>query len=65
MKYREGGKITSKKTHACGGNEWLVMRTGADVKIKCIKCGRTLFLSVDETDKITKKYIEPYGEADE
>ncbi len=65
MKYREGGKITSKKTHACGGNEWLVMRTGADVKIKCVKCGRTLFLSVDETDKITKKYIEPYGEADE
>lgn len=64
MKYREGGKITSKKTHACGGNEWLVMRTGADVKIKCIKCGRTLFLSVDETDRITKKYIEPSGEVD-
>jgi hypothetical protein len=58
MKYREGGKIISKKPHACGGNEWLVLRTGADIKIKCINCGRVMFFSQDEVDKITKKYIE-------
>ena len=58
MKYREGGKIFSKKPHACGGNEWLVLRTGADVKIKCSNCGRVMFFSQDEVDKITKKYIE-------
>jgi len=58
MKYREGGKIISKKPHACGCNEWLVLRTGADVKIKCNNCGRVMFFSQDELDKITKKYIE-------
>ena len=58
MKYREGGKIISKKPHACGGNEWVVLRTGADVKLKCQKCGRVMFVSVDEADKLTKKYIE-------
>ena len=57
MKYSVGGKIISKKNHACGGNEWQVVRTGADIKLKCNKCGRTMFLSVDETDKITKSYI--------
>lgn len=57
MIYEVGGKITAKKNHACGGNEWLVVRTGADVKLKCLKCGRVVFLSVDQTERITKKYI--------
>ena len=52
-----GGKIISRKTHACGGNEWTVMRIGADVKLKCNKCGRIIFLSVDETDRMKKTYI--------
>lgn len=58
MKYHEGGKIISKKPHACGGNEWLVLRTGADIKIKCVKCGRIMFFSQDQVDKMVKKYSE-------
>ena len=57
MIYEVGGIITAKKPHACGGNEWQVLRTGADVKIKCLKCGRVVFVSVDEANKMTKKYI--------
>ncbi len=57
MNYTVGGKITSKKNHACGGNEWLITRMGADIKLKCLKCGKFLFLSVDETAKMTKNYI--------
>jgi hypothetical protein len=53
MQYVVGGKIISKKPHACGGNQWTVLRTGADVKIKCEKCGRAVFLSVDEVKKIS------------
>ena len=56
MQYSEGGKIISKKTHACGGKEWTIMRIGADIKLKCDKCGRIIFLSVDETDKMKKTY---------
>ena len=56
MLYEVGGIIESKKSHACGGNKWLVTRTGADVKIKCAKCGRSLFVSVDEARKMTKTY---------
>ena len=57
MIYEVGGIITAKKPHACGGNEWKVLRTGADVKLKCLKCGRVVFVSVDEANKMTKKYI--------
>lgn len=57
MMFGIGGKIISKKPHACGGNEWQVVRTGADVKVKCLKCGHSVFLSVDQTEKMTKRYI--------
>ena len=58
MKYNVGGKLISKKPHACGGNEWIIVRTGADIKLKCLKCSHTVFLSIDKVDKIKKEYIE-------
>jgi hypothetical protein len=64
MQYVVGGKIISKKPHACGGNQWTVLRTGADVKIKCEKCGRAVFLSVDEVKKMAKQYV-PVEESNE
>lgn len=57
MTYEVGGKIISKKAHACGGKEWIIARTGADIKLKCEKCGRAVFLSVDEVKKMTKVYV--------
>lgn len=59
MRYEIGGKIISKKNHACGGNEWVVARTGADVKLKCEKCGRAVFMSVDQVTKLAKQYVAP------
>lgn len=53
-----GGKITAKKNHACGGNVWSVVRTGADIKLKCETCGRVVFVSLDQARKMTKKYSD-------
>lgn len=58
MIYRVGAIIKSKKPHACGGNAWVITRTGADIKLKCVKCGRSIFRSVDETAKMTAEYIQ-------
>ena len=54
--YEVGGKIISKKPHACGGNEWIIVRTGADLKLKCKKCLRCVFVSFDKAEKLTKTY---------
>lgn len=64
MKYSEGGRIISKKAHACGGNEWDIIRIGADLKLKCAKCGRIVFVSVDEADRMAKKYLSDKVEND-
>ena len=37
-------RVVMKKPHACGTNEWTVIRTGADVKIRCNACGRIVMM---------------------
>ena len=39
-----GDVITTRKAHPCGSSEWTVIRTGADIKIRCNRCGRIVML---------------------
>ena len=39
-----GDVIRTRKPHPCGGDEWTVIRTGADIKIRCNGCGRIVML---------------------
>ena len=32
--------LTMKKAHPCGGKDWLVLRVGADFRLRCLGCGR-------------------------
>ena len=43
--YQVGSIVIMKKAHPCGTNEWEVTRVGADIKIKCLNCGRTIMMS--------------------
>lgn len=54
MEYNIGDHIITKKAHACGGKEWEIIRTGADIKIKCLTCGRIVMLSPDKFRKSIK-----------
>lgn len=53
-----GDKVITKKPHACGGNEWTVVRTGADVKLSCVKCGRVVMLPLDKALRAIKRKEE-------
>ena len=46
--------VKTKKTHVCGSNEWKVIRTGADIKLECLGCGRVIMMSKSELDKKVK-----------
>ncbi len=48
MGYDQGGKVMDvrlgdilvmKKPHPCGEKKWLVLRTGADFRLRCLGCG--------------------------
>ena len=51
--------LVMKKEHPCGGREWVIVRAGADVKLRCLTCGRTINLTRDELKKRAKA---PLGE---
>ena len=39
MDIRLNDILTMKKPHPCGEKRWLVLRTGADFRLKCLGCG--------------------------
>jgi hypothetical protein len=44
LRIRVGDRVRLKKAHPCGSADWEVVRTGADVKMKCLGCGRVVML---------------------
>ena len=46
-----------KKPHACGENEWTIIRVGADVKLKCNHCGRIVMLERSDFVRMGKKIL--------
>ncbi len=57
LEYHLGSHVIMKKEHPCGTNEWEIIRLGADIKLKCIHCGRSLFMPRIEFNKKLKKVI--------
>lgn len=49
--------VEMKKQHPCGTNRWQVVRLGADIKIKCCHCERTLMMPRPEFKKKIKKVL--------
>ena len=37
-------RLQMKKNHPCGGNVFLVLRVGSEVRVRCETCGRDMTL---------------------
>jgi hypothetical protein len=55
--YKLDSIVEMKKMHPCGNNQWVVLRLGVDIKIKCLKCGRVIMIPRQEFSKKMKKVI--------
>lgn len=55
-------RVMMKKSHACGENNWQIVRVGADIKIKCLKCGRIVMLDRQDFVRMSKKMLEKASE---
>lgn len=56
-----GDRITMKKPHPCGSNQWSVLRVGADFRLKCCGCGHQVMLKRTLVEKNTKAVEHPTG----
>ena len=55
--YKVGTVARMKKPHPCGGLEWKVLRIGADFRVECLKCGRTVMLPRVKFMKNAKRIV--------
>ena len=56
--YNIGSLLVLKKGHPCGENLWEVVKLGADIRLKCTKCGRLVIIPRLELNKKIKKIKE-------
>lgn len=55
---RLGDVVQTKKNHPCGSNTWTVIRTGADIKIRCNGCGHIVMMEREVFLKRRKKVLQ-------
>ncbi len=58
---RVGDVATMRKPHACGSFDWEIVRIGADIGIKCLKCGRRVLLDRSCFEKRVKSIATREG----
>jgi len=57
MEIKLGDIIRLKKPHPCGSYEWQVVRLGADIGIKCLKCQHRVLLVRSVFERRVKEFI--------
>ena len=52
-----GDRVRMRKAHPCGGYEWEVTRTGADIGLRCLTCDRRVMLPRGKFEKRLKEIL--------
>ena len=53
-----GDEVRMRKRHPCGGEVWEVVRTGMDIGIKCLTCGRRVLLPRAEFERQLREFVK-------
>ncbi len=46
--------LEMKKAHPCGEKRWLVLRIGADFRLRCLGCGREIMIPRIKAEKMLR-----------
>ena len=57
MDIRVNDILVMKKPHPCGEKRWLVLRTGADFRLRFLGCGHELMLPRSKAEKSIKRVL--------
>lgn len=58
VEFRLGDVVTLRRSHPCGGQEWLVDRLGADIGLRCRKCQRHAMLDRRTLERRLTAFVE-------
>jgi len=57
MEIKLGDVVRLKKKHPCGSYEWQVVRLGADIGIKCLKCQHRVLLARSNFERKIREFV--------
>ena len=57
MNVQLGDILVMKKAHPCGEKQWLVLRTGADFRLRCLGCGHEIMVPRFKAEKNIRNII--------
>ncbi len=55
---RVGDLYTLRKPHPCGSYDWRVVRIGADIGMRCMKCDHKVLIPRTEFERRVKKLVQ-------
>ena len=70
VEFRVGDVIRLRKPHPCGSYDWSVVRIGADIGLRCLKCSHRVMLSRRDAERRLTAFVaraeqpDPFSEAD-
>ncbi len=59
MDIKIGDTLIMKKPHPCGEKKWLVLRTGADFRLRCMGCGHEIMVQRFKAEKNIRSVMKP------
>ncbi|MDI3299644.1 MAG: DUF951 domain-containing protein [Bacillota bacterium] len=63
VRFHLGDVIEMKRPHPCGSVTWEVLRTGADLRLRCTGCGRLVLLPRSRVEQRLVRIVDsPLGE---
>jgi hypothetical protein len=57
IKFDAGNVLEMKKPHPCGERKFRVVRTGSDIRLLCLGCGRDMTVPRIKLEKNIKKVV--------
>ncbi|MFA5309697.1 MAG: DUF951 domain-containing protein [Dehalococcoidales bacterium] len=61
LEIHTGDVVKLRKVHPCGGYDWRVVRVGADIGIKCLKCERRVLLRRSDFERRVREFVSRGG----
>jgi hypothetical protein len=49
--------VRLRKPHPCGSYDWRVVRLGADIGLKCLRCQRRVLLPIADVERRARSVI--------
>lgn len=58
LKLAVGDVVRTRKAHPCGSDQWEIIRLGADVRITCTGCGRSVLMDRVKLERRIRQFVK-------